>query len=141
MHGVAHSLPEDVVGDVGPALLAFAGAAGLLLLITCFNVANLLIVRGLARGRELSVRAALGASHARLVGQLLTESAILALVGGLFGAALALSATTDSLIVDNLFGGPNAGTGSSGAASNQGEAYFERDQRGLTDTSAWPPHR
>ena len=92
VRGVAHSLTEDVVGDVGPALLAFAFAAALLLLITCFNVANLLIVRGLARGRELAVRAALGASHLRLVGQLLTESAILAVVGGLLGAALAAAA-------------------------------------------------
>ena len=65
------------------------GAAGLLLLITCFNVANLLIVRGLARGRELAVRAALGADQGRLIGQLLTESAIIASVGGLVGAALA----------------------------------------------------
>jgi len=92
VRGVARSLTDDVVGDVGPALLAFAAAAGLLLLISCFNVANLLIIRGLARSRELAVRAALGASHTRLIAQLLTESAILAVVGGLVGAALAAAA-------------------------------------------------
>jgi len=92
VRGVARSLTADVVGDIRPALLAFAGAAGLLLLITCFNVANLLIVRGLARQRELAVRAALGASQARLIGQLLMESTILSIAGGLLGAALAAAA-------------------------------------------------
>jgi predicted permease len=90
--GVARSLTEDVVGNVGPAVLAFGAAAALLLLITCINVANLLLVRGLARIRELAVRAALGASRARLIAQLLIESGILAVAGGTCGALLAAAA-------------------------------------------------
>jgi len=90
--GVAHLLTDDVVGNVGPAVLAFGAAAALLLLITCINVANLLLVRGLARIRELAVRAALGASRARLIAQLLTECAILAIAGGTCGALLGAAA-------------------------------------------------
>ena len=86
--GVGSSLADDVVGNVGPAILAFAAAAGLLLLMSCINVANLLLVRGLARGRELALRSALGAGRRRLVA-LITESVMLGVAGGVIGGAFA----------------------------------------------------
>jgi putative ABC transport system permease protein len=89
LEGTVHTLPERVIGDTRPAVLAFAAAAALLLLITCINVANLLLVRGLGRVREIGVRAALGASRARMAAQLLAENAVLALAGGALGLAVA----------------------------------------------------
>ncbi len=89
MSGVITPLPQLIQGDTKPALLIFAAAAALLLLITCINVANLLLVSGLARTREFAVRSALGGSQRRIVAQLLTEGALLATAGGALGVAVA----------------------------------------------------
>jgi len=87
------ALPEHVSGRLRPALLLLVSAVGVVMLIVCANLSNLLLARGTTRQKEIAIRAALGAGKARLMGQMLTESVLLSITGALTGLLMAFAGT------------------------------------------------
>ncbi|MEJ2240112.1 MAG: ADOP family duplicated permease, partial [Gemmatimonadales bacterium] len=90
---VVTSLHNQIAGDFRGAMLLLAAAAGVVMLVACANLSNLLLARGQSRRKEMAIRSTLGADRWRLVGQLTVESLILALLGGLFGGLFAYGVT------------------------------------------------
>src|SRR5207248_8367772 len=86
------TLKADLIGDIGSVLWVLMGTISMVLLIACANVANLLLVRAEGRQQELAVRSALGASRGRIAYELLAESVILGLIGGIAGLGVAFGA-------------------------------------------------
>jgi predicted permease len=101
-----HELREALVGNVRQSMFVLLGAVGLVLTIVCVNIAGLVMVRAVGRGRELAVRTAIGAGRATLVRSLLVESLLLGIVGGVAGLVLAYWATTVIASLDPSIGVP-----------------------------------